>query len=237
VVPPRGYLKGAAELCRRFGTLLILDEIQTGFGRTGRMFAMEHDGVIPDIVTLSKSLGSGVVPVSASVTSEKVWMKAFGSRDRFDLTISTFAGNPAACAAGLKTIEILQRDGIPDRARELGEYAQGKLRELKAKHDLIRDIRGRGLMLGIELETAGMFSKTMEQYLPIMVLSELIHKHHILTSYCDFSPTVIRFEPPLIVTTQQIDEAVAALDAVLSRGKAALSLSFGKTALGSLLRH
>jgi len=237
VVPPEGYLKGAADLCRKFGTLLIFDEIQTGFGRTGKMFAMEHDEVVPDIVTLSKSLGSGVIPVSASVTSEKIWMKAFGSRDRFDLTISTFAGNPAACAAALKTIEIMQRDDIPERARTLGDYAREKLENLKTKHELIREIRGKGLLLGIELETGGLFSGMMEHNLSIMVMGELLHKHNILTSYYDFDPKVLRFEPPLIVTTGQIDEAVEALDKVLSRGKQAIALSFGKMAIGSMLHH
>jgi len=237
VVPPKGYLKGTADLCRKFGTLLIFDEIQTGFGRTGKMFAMEHDEVVPDIVTLSKSLGSGVMPISVSVTSEKVWMKAFGSRDKFDLTISTFAGNPAACAAALKTIEIMQRDDIPDHAQALGEYAGNKLQNLKTKHELIKEIRGHGLLLGIELETAGLFSKTMEHNLSVMVMGELLHKHNILTSYYDFNPKVIRFEPPLIVTTEQIDKAVDAVDKVLSRGKQALALSFGKTAIGSMLRH
>ncbi len=237
VVPPKGYLRGVAELCRNSGTLLIFDEIQTGFGRTGRMFAMEHDEVVPDIVTLSKSLGSGVVPVSVSVTSEKIWMKAFGSRDRFDLTISTFAGNPAACAAALKTIEIMKRDDIPERARTLGDYAKKKLEELKTKHELIKEIRGDGMMLGIELETAGLFSETMEHNLSIMVMGELLHKHNILTSYYDFDPKVLRFEPPLIVTAEEIDKAVDALDKVLSRGKQAIALSFGKTALGSVLRR
>jgi putrescine aminotransferase len=237
VVPPAGYLKGAATLCRKFGTLLIFDEIQTGFGRTGKMFAMEHDGVAPDIVTLSKSLGSGVMPVSVSVTTEKIWRDAFDSRDRFGLTISTFGGNPPACAAALKTIEIMQRDGIPDRARAVGEYARKKLEELKTKHELVKEIRGQGLLLGIELETAGLFSGTMEQNLSIMVMSELLHKHNIITSYYEFNPKVIRFEPPLIVTPGQIDEAVHALDKVLSEGKQALALSLGKTAIGGILRH
>jgi len=237
VVPPKGYLKGAADLCRKFGTLLIFDEIQTGFGRTGKMFAMEHDGVVPDIVTLSKSLGSGVIPVSVSVTSEKNWMAAFGSRDMFDLTISTFGGNPAACAAALKTIEIMQRDDIPDSARAVGDYARNKLQDLKTKHELIKEIRGQGLLLGIELETAGLFSGTMEHNLSIMVMGELLHKHNILTSYYDFNPKVIRFEPPLIATTGQIDEAVDALDKVLSRGKQAIALSFGRTAIGRMLRR
>jgi putrescine aminotransferase len=237
VVPPKGYLKGAADLCRKFGTLLIFDEIQTGFGRTGKMFAMEHDEVVPDIVTLSKSLGSGVIPVSVSVTSEKIWMKAFGSRDRFDLTISTFAGNPAACAAALKTIEIMQRDDIPERARTLGDYAKKRLHDLKTKHKLIKEIRGMGLLLGIELETAGLLSATMEHNLSIMVMGELLHKHNIATSYYDFDPKVLRFEPPLIVTTEEIDKAVDALDKVLSLGKQGIALSFGKTAMGSMLRH
>ena len=235
VVPPKGYLKAAATLCRKFGSLLIFDEIQTGFGRTGKMFAMEHDGVVPDIVTLSKSLGSGVMPVSVSVTSEKIWRTAFGSRDRFDLTISTFAGNPAACAAALKTIEIMQRDDIPGKAREIGDYAKDKLQSLKAKHELIKEIRGQGLLLGIELETAGLFSGTMEHNLSVMVIGELLHKHNILSSYYDFNPKVIRFEPPLIATAEQIDEAVDAVDKVLSRGKRAISLSFGKTAIKRML--
>ncbi|HEU5250210.1 MAG TPA: aminotransferase class III-fold pyridoxal phosphate-dependent enzyme [Thermoanaerobaculia bacterium] len=237
IVPPKSYLKGAASLCREFGALLILDEIQTGFGRTGTMFAMEHDGVVPDIVTLSKSLGSGVTAVSVSVTSEKIWKKAFGSRERFDLTISTFAGNPGACAAALKAIEIMQRDRIPARAKTLGDYARSKLELLKAKHRLIKEIRGRGLLLGIELETSGLFSETMERNLSLMIMSELLRKHNVLTSYYDFNPRVIRFEPPLIVTAEQIDEAVEGLDRVLSRGKLGIALAFGRTAAGGVLRH
>ena len=237
VVPPKGYLKGAEEICRRFGTLLILDEIQTGFGRTGKMFAMEYEGVVPDIVTLSKSFGSGVVPISASVTTEEVWEKAFGSREKFDLTISTFSGNAAACAAALKTIEILQRDGIPERARTLGDYTRNKLQNLKTKHELIKEIRGQGLLLGVELETSGLLSGMMEENLSIMVMGELLHKYHILTSYYDFNPKVLRFEPPLIVTDEQIDTAVDALDRVLSKGKKSIMLSFGKTAIGSMLRQ
>ena len=237
VVPPKGYLKGAAELCKKFGTLLVLDEIQTGFGRAGTMFAMEHDGVVPDIVTLSKSLGSGVVPVSVSVTSERVWKGAFGSRDRFDLTISTFGGNPGACAAALKTIEIMKRDRFPGRAKTLGDHARNKLQNLKAKHELIKDVRGRGLLLGIELEASSRFGETTERNLSLMIMSELLRKHNVLTSYYDFNPRVIRFEPPLVVTAEQIDEAVDALDAVLSRGKLRIALSFGRTAVRGVLRR
>jgi 4-aminobutyrate aminotransferase-like enzyme len=119
----------------------------------------------------------------------------------------------------------------------LGDYARNKLENLGTKHELIKEIRGQGLLLGIELDTAGLLSGTMEHNLSVMVMEELLHKHNILTSYYDFNPKVIRFEPPLIVTTEQIDEAVNALDKVLSRGKKAISLSFGKTAIGRMLHH
>ena len=237
VVPPSGYLKGVEELCRKFGTLMILDEIQTGFGRTGRMFAMEHDGVVPDIVTLSKSLSAGVVPLSVSVTSESVWRKAFGSLEKFDLTISTYSGNAAACAAGLKTIEIMQRDKISERAREMGDYARSKLEGLVDRHELAAAIRGQGLMLGIELSSAGPFGRVMGDHLSMMIMSELLRTHGILTSYYDFDPRVLRFEPPLIVTSGQIDRAVEAFDRVFSMGRREIALSFGKTALGGMFRR
>ena len=236
VVPAQGYLKGAERLCRKYGTLLILDEIQTGFGRTGAMFAMEHEGVVPDIVTLSKSLGSGVVPVSVSVTTEAIWKQAFGTRGRFDLTISTFSGNPAACAAALKTIEIMRRDGIPERAKSLGDYARGRLEDLKARHRLIKSIRGRGLMLGIEIETSGLIGGLLEREWSTMIASELLNRHDILTSYYDLDPHVLRFEPPLVITREQIDTAVDALDKVFSRGRSALLASSGLTAVKAMVK-
>ena len=235
VVPAKGYLKSAEALCRKYGTLLILDEIQTGFGRTGAMFAMEHEGVVPDIVTLSKSLGSGVVPVSVSVTTEAIWKKAFGARDMYELIISTFSGNPAACAAALKTVEILRRDGIPERAASLGDYARRKLEDLKTRHQMIRSIRGRGLMLGIEIETSGLIGGMLEHDLAAIIGSELLNKHDILMSYCDLDPKVLRFEPPLVITREQIDTAIEALDKVFSRGKMALMASFGMTAVRAMV--
>ena len=198
------------------------------------MFAMEHEGVVPDIVTLSKSLGSGVVPVSVSVTTEAIWKKAFGGRDMYELIISTFSGNPAACAAALKTAEILRRDGIPERAGHLGDYARTKLEELKTRHRMIRSIRGRGLMLGIEIDTSGLIGGMLEHDLSAIISSELLNKHDVLTSYCDLDPKVLRFEPPLVITREQIDTAVDALDKVFSKGKASLMASFGMTAVRSM---
>ena len=117
--PPEGYLRESKELCEKHGTLLILDEIQTAFGRTGKMFALEHEKVTPDILTLSKSLGAGVVPISASITTPEIFDRAFGQGDNFDMAISTFGGNARACAAAIKTIEIMLRDHIPERAASL----------------------------------------------------------------------------------------------------------------------
>lgn len=236
VVPPKGYLKGAEELCHRYGALLILDEIQTGFGRTGKLFALEHDGVAPDIITLSKSLGAGVVPISVSVTTEAIWKKAFGARDRFDLIISTFGGNPAACAAALKTIEISFREDIPRRAAEMGRYSKEKLELLKSKCSLIKEIRGEGLMLGIELNLPRLVGAAMRENLAPMVMSHLLNNYGIHTSYYELAPTVLRFEPPLTVTKDQIDKAVDALDATLSKGIVGLSAAFGKSALGRMIK-
>jgi putrescine aminotransferase len=193
--------------------------------------------VTPDIVTLSKSLGSGVVPVSAAVTNERVWKRAFSSRDRFDLAISTFGGNPAACAAVLKTTEIMLRDGIPGRAQALGEHARERLEALKARHELVRDVRGRGLLLGIELAADGRFAEAKAENLALMVIGALLHEHGILTSYFDFDPKVIRFEPPLVATREQVDEAVDAFDRVLSKGAKALALAFGKSVIGRMMHH
>ena len=234
-IPPAGYLKAAEEICRKHGTMLILDEIQTGFGRTGKMFALEHERVVPDILTTSKSLGSGVVPISASITSEEVWKKAFGHRDKFDMIISTFGGNPSACAAALKTIEIMRRDGIPERAGEVGEYAKDRLDGLKESHKLVGDVRGKGLFIGIELKAPRIGGGFMEENLSAMVITSLLNEHGILTSYCDLDSTVVRFEPPLIVTKSQIDFAVESLDAVLGKGSLGLTMSFGKSAVSRKL--
>ena len=233
VVPPQGYLKGAEELCRKYGTLLILDEIQTGFGRTGKMFALEHEGVVPDIITLSKSLGSGTVPVSAAVTTEEIWKKAFGKRNRFDLVISTFGGNPAACAAALKTIEIMRRDDIPGKAAIMGEHAKKRLEESLKDAKTVKEVRGKGLLLGVELEPPRVPGANMEENYSAMVITRLLNKHGVLTSYFDLDTKVLRFEPPLIVTKEQVDHAVDAFAESLSKGTAGLTLSFG----GSVMKR
>jgi len=236
VVPPTGYLKAAEEACHKHGTLLILDEIQTGFGRTGKLFAMEHDSVVPDIVTLSKSLGSGVIPISVSVTTEEIWRKAYGSRDRFDMSISTFGGNPMACAAALKTIEITLRDRLWEKASELGEYAMKRLGQISSEQKHAKGVRGRGLLLGLELDPPNVPGANMEENLGAMIISRLANNHGILTAYYDLAPTVLRFEPPLIVTKEQMDKALDAFDAVLAKGTMGLTMGFMKSVISRTVR-
>ncbi len=236
VVPPKGYLKAAEEACHRHGTLLILDEIQTGFGRTGKMFAMEHEDVQPDIVTLSKSLGSGVIPISASVTTQDIWKKAFGSRDRFDLTISTFGGNPKACAAAIKTIEITLREKTWEKAAELGQYADNRLRQIGSDSKHVSGIRGQGLLLGVELNPPNVPGVDMEENMSAMVMNRLMNKHGMMTAYYDLAPKVLRFEPPLIITKEQTDRALNAFEAVLGKGTMGLTMGFMKSVIGRNVR-
>lgn len=236
VVPPKGYLKAAEEACHKHGTLLILDEIQTGLGRTGELFAMEHEGVVPDIVTLSKSLGSGVVPISVSVTTEEIWRKAYGSRDRFDLAISTFGGNPRACAAALKTIEVMLRDRLWERAADLGEYARKRLDRFSSDLKHVKSVRGQGLLLGVELDPPKVPGANMDENLGAMIISRLANNYGILTAYYDLAPTVLRFEPPLTATKEQIDKALDAFDAVLGKGTMGLTLGFMKSVIGRAVR-
>jgi putrescine aminotransferase len=220
--PPNGYLAGVEAACRKHETLLILDEIQTGFGRTGRMFAAEHEDVKPDIITLGKALTAGVVPMSASATSAKIWEKAFGAKDRFDLAVSTYGGNPIACGAALKAVQILIQDRLVEHTREMGEYALQRLQDLKARHKLISDVRGLGLMLGIE------FSDTAIAH---YILSRMMNKHHIHLGTCGHRPEVLRFEPPLNVRREEIDRAIEALDETCSESKLGLGAGAVATAL------
>jgi putrescine aminotransferase len=209
-------------LCDRYGTLLILDEIQTGFGRTGRMFAAEHDGVKPDIVVVSKALSAGVMPISASATSTEIWNKAYAAEDRMSSLISTYRGNPKSCAAALKTIEILVRDGLVERAAEMGGYALQRLQDLKTRHKNLNEVRGLGLLLAIEFPNENISS---------YVLSRMLNKHHIILGTCDHRPDVLHFNPPLNVRKEEIDRAIEALDEACGKTSVGLALGAGMTAL------
>lgn len=228
IIPPPGYLSEVRNVCSKYGALLIVDEIQTGLGRTGRLFACQHDDVVPDIMTLAKSLGGGIMPAGAYITTDEIWKKAYGGMDKALLHTSTFGGNTWAAAAGIAALEVILEENLPEKARETGEYLINGLRRLKEKYPLIKDVRGRGLMVGIEFNqpgglaskvSFGLAGKLSEEYLGSLVAGELMNKHRIITAYTLNNPNVIRLEPPLSVSKDQIDIVLQALEDVFTTHK------------------
>ncbi|RJX17584.1 MAG: aspartate aminotransferase family protein [Ammonifex sp.] len=234
-IPSPGYLPEAKRLCAKYGTLFVADEIQTGLGRTGKMFACEHEAVEPDILCLAKSLSGGVIPIGVYMATDAAWRKAYGSIDRAQLHTSTFGGNAWACAAGIAALEVTLKEDLPRQAAEKGEYLMRRLAELKEKHPLLKDVRGRGLLIGLEFAEGkkgiahklsfGLLEKLSDEYLGSLVAGELLNKYRILTAYTLNNPSVIRLEPPLGVGYEQIDAAVKALAEILERNRSFLGMA------------
>ncbi len=189
-----GYLKALRELCDQHGALLIVDEIQTGLGRTGTLFAIEQEDVVPDIMTLAKALGGGVMPIGATMATRAVWEKMFTQNPL--LHTSTFGGNPMACAAGLAALEVIAEENLAEKATERGEQLLTALRRIQqTQPKVITDVRGRGLMIGVE------FALREQAELTISLLAS----SGIIAAYTLNNPNVIRIEPPLVVTAQQCE--------------------------------
>lgn len=209
LVPPEGFLQGLRALCDRHGILLIFDEVQSGVGRTGRMFASEHFGVAPDIMTLAKGLGSGL-PIGAVMAKKKLmekWQRgAHGN---------TYGGNPLCCAAALATLDLIEKEYAANAAK-VGEYFLGRLRELQQRYTCIGHVRGKGLMLGAEL-VEDRASKVPAAKLCDRVITRAFHNGLLLLS-CGQS--TIRFMPPLLITPGEVDEAVRILGASMDEALA-----------------
>lgn len=213
LVPPDGFLQGLRAICDEHGILMICDEVQSGIGRTGRMFCVEHSGVHPDIVTSAKGLGSGL-PIGAVIARRSV-MEKWGRGAHGN----TYGGNPVTCAAAIATIDLV-RGGYMDNAAKMGEYFMGKLREMARDYPCIGDVRGRGLMIGMELIEPGPDRAPARTLCDAMV-TRGYHNGIILLS-CGVS--TLRFMPPLNVSAGEIDEAVeilrVSLDEALAGRKA-----------------
>ncbi len=202
-VPPPGFLKELREFTRYWGLLLIVDEIQTGFGRTGKNFACEWEEVQPDILTLGKSLGGGVMPIGACLATEEVFSAFF---ENPFVHSTTFGGNPLACAAGLEAIRLLVEENFAERARQMGEELMQNLKLVHREHrELIRNIRGKGLMVGLEF--------VQPELAELTILS--LRQKGIITAYTLNNPSVIRLEPPLLITSEQIQFFTRALETSL----------------------
>ena len=197
VVPPAGFLKKAAEICRKHDVLLIADEIQTGLGRTGKLLACQHEGVQPDGLILGKALGGGLLPVSAFLARKDV-MDVFHPGDHG----STFGGNPLAAAVGLEALQVLEDEKLAEHSAELGAHLMEKLSSLKSP--LIKSLRGRGLFVGIEIDPKQARAREVcERLMAQGILSKETHE------------TVVRLAPPLVITRGEIDWAVERIAAVL----------------------
>ena len=195
-IPPGGYLAAIREKCDRVGALLILDEVQTGLGRTGKMFGCDHEGVSPDVMTLAKCLGGGVMPIGATCFTRNVCDSMFSENPL--LHTSTFGGNPLACAAGLAALDVIRDEGLVERSASIGAHLKSGLASLKDRNEIVSDVRGRGLMIGIEFAMDEVGELTIAQ----------IVKRGMIAAYTLNNPRVIRIEPPLIMTEEQADEAV-----------------------------
>ncbi|MEO0247802.1 MAG: ornithine--oxo-acid transaminase [candidate division WOR-3 bacterium] len=198
IVPPEGYYRRIREITKKHNVLLIADEIQTGFGRTGTLFAMDREGVKPDILVVGKALGGGVYPVSAILANDDV-MDVFKPGDHG----STFGGNPLAAAVGLAALEVIIEEKLPERAEELGNYFMRRLREINSPY--VKEVRGRGLLIGVEIK---------KEYGPARPFCEKLMKLGILAK--ETHEQTIRFAPPLVITKEEIDWALERIEKVLT---------------------
>jgi len=207
IVPPANYFREVKKVLDKHGILFICDEVQSGFGRTGKMFAIEHFGVVPDILVTAKGIADGF-PLSAFTTRPEI-AAAYRPGDH----LSTFGGNPVSCAAALANIEFMERENLSTRAADLGEYTMSKLRSLQREHRVIGEVRGLGLMIGVELVRD-------EKLTPAAAEAESVRdallRHGVLVGVGGVNGNVIRFQPPLVITRQQIDQALAAFATALA---------------------
>ena len=194
VVPPAGFLKRAYELCKANNVLFIADEIQTGLGRTGKLFATDHDGIRPDIITIGKALSGGFYPVSAALADNEI-LGLFRPGDHG----STFGGNPLGAIVASTALDVLVDENLIDRAAEMGDYFMGRLRRLET--DLIKEVRGKGLLIGVELNAKA------------RPYAQALLEHGLLAK--ETHETALRFAPPLVITKDEIDWALERIKTVL----------------------
>jgi acetylornithine/succinyldiaminopimelate/putrescine aminotransferase len=246
-VSPDGYLAQAQALCHAAGALLIVDEVQTGLGRTGKFLALEHWGIEPDMVTLSKALSGGFVPVGALLASRAVFDSTFDSMERSVVHGSTFGGGDLAAAAALASLTVIEEEGLVERARVLGELLLELTRPLSERFEIVRDVRGLGLIWGIELgPPAGRAGRrvwdAIERRQPglfaQMITVPLFREHRILTQVAGHHMNVIKALPPLTISEQELVRFADALTTVLAqaeshmlRGYASLGLGLGRRSL------
>ncbi|GGO43510.1 aspartate aminotransferase family protein [Streptomyces daqingensis] len=223
-VPP-GFLSSAGELLRRHGALLIADEVQTGLGRTGDMFAYQHEaGAEPDLVCVAKALSGGYVPVGATLGKEWIFNKVYSSMDRVQVHSASFGSNAQAMAAGLATLHVLESDNLIARSRRTGDLLRSRLSAMVGDYEMLHEVRGRGLMTGIEfgrpksLSLRGrwsMLQAARKGLFAQMVVVPLMQRHHILTQVSGDELEVIKLTPPLVIGEPEVERFVTAFREIM----------------------
>jgi acetylornithine/succinyldiaminopimelate/putrescine aminotransferase len=234
-LPPADYLRAAEELCRRHGTLFVLDEVQTGLGRTGRWFALEHWGLEPDFVLVGKALSGGYVPVAAMVTTREIHDRAVGTLERSYVHQSTFGRNRLSMAAGLAVLRVIERDGLVEHAERIGTLLLDGLKQIEQRYEMVKEVRGIGLMLGIELcaprsRVARLSWRLMrmasEGLFPQLIVIPLHRDHGVITMAAGKND-VIKLLPPLTLGEDEALSFLDSLDAVIADCQRETSKNWG----------
>lgn len=224
-IPPPGFLEKAEQLCRKYGTLTIADEVQSGLGRTGRWFAFEHFGLKPDIVTVAKALSGGFIPVGAICYTNGIYNKVYSSMERCVVHSNTFGRNTLAMAAGLTTLEIIEEENLVKNAEVRGNEIRDGLQALMDKYEMIGEVRGKGLMIGIEFRRPAskklklgwdLIHKVNQSLFGQMVVVPLFTEHRILTQVAGHKTTVVKLLPSLIIGRDEVNYFLSAFDDVMA---------------------
>ena len=237
---PLEYWQKLRALCDKHGVLWVADEVQCGYGRTGKFYAFEHYGVVPDVTALAKSLGGGKSAVGAMIASRKVYMKAYGTpKTAMIHAQATFGGIGESCVTAIESLNVLYDEDLIGNSERVGAHLLERMKALQAKYPkLIKDVRGRGLMIGLEFQdlsqtlpalmrpVVSMLDDKLKGSLSGFVGALLLRDYNVLVAFTEYNRNVIRLEPPLICTIEQADEFVAALDKLLGRGVTAIVKDF-----------
>ncbi|MBS9720831.1 aspartate aminotransferase family protein [Tianweitania sp. BSSL-BM11] len=246
ITAPTPFWQKLRALCDKYGVLWVADEVQCGYGRTGRFYAFEHHGVVPDVTALAKSLGGGKTAMGAMIARRDVFMKAYGTpKSAMIHAPATFGGMGEACITSIEALNVLYDEQLIDNAASTGAYLLERLEALHEKYPkIIKDIRGQGLMVGLEFQD---FSQTLPMVLRPMVSvlddklkgslsgfvgALLLRDYDVLVAFTEYNRNVIRLEPPLICSRENVDTFIAALDALLGRGIVAIVKDFVKSQMG-----
>lgn len=240
---PAEFWQKLRALCDRYGVLWVADEVQCGFGRTGRLYAFEHYGVVPDVTALAKSLGGGKAAVGAMIARRDVYMKAYGTpKTAMIHAQATFGGIGEACITAIEAVHLLYDEGLIENAAATGDHLLERLQVLQTKYPkIIKDVRGKGLMVGLEFQDfsqtlpmvlrpmVGMLDDKLKGSLSGFVGSLLLRDYGVLVAFTEYNRNVIRLEPPLICRREHVDQFISALDDLLSRGIVAIVKDFVKS--------